>query len=438
MTAVLDDLAAVEASPAFVTVPDFGEWHRQGQESFVALRRGVWQMPERVSYYRFLEAFNEMAGVRAVVAGDEVLRERVDCSVGVEFALTPRQLGWTLVQHVLEPLVQVVRSYRFDQDAFDAAYSRLEEGLLATHARLVEAVPLNAFAATSGIDEIVLPGGLVLHAMSDRQISAAIGYLAVPVAFAGGPNSVTVSRFHQWALTRCTAYPVYSSNEMPAQPTAPVFPSLVEPASHLVTALRLVCGGSATATRAMRLQPDDDFPLVPGATASLSALPAMDGQRPTILAHWQIDAVREVYGLLTCPEVRENRGLQTALRRLVQAGADEVPTDRLIDLMVCAEVLFIKLPGLRQDHHKQDKIVRGALELLANDPVLQAPAERLDALLRLAYRIRNDEVHGDDPSRRELRLLNGQPTTNLSAVVDDIERVTRRALIRILTAAAME
>lgn len=35
--------------------------------------------------------------------------------------------------------------------------------------------------------------------------------------------------------------------------------------------------------------------------------------------------------------------------------------------MVCAEVLFIKLPGLRQDHHKQDKIVRGALEFLTDD-----------------------------------------------------------------------
>ncbi|WP_222947239.1 hypothetical protein [Micromonospora aurantiaca (nom. illeg.)] len=433
MAAVLGDLAAGDGVPVFATVPDFGEWHRHGQEPFVAIRRGAWQMPDRVADYRFLDTFAEMAAVRAVVAADEVLRARVDCVVGVEFALSHRQLGWTLVQHILEPLVAAVRGYRFDQDAFDAAYRRLEEGLLATRARLVEAVPLNAFTPTAGIEAVTLPDGLVLQAMSDRQMSAAIGYHAVPINFAGGPNSVTVSRFHQWALARCTSYPVCSSMDVPAQPTAPEFPSLVEPASRLVTALRLVCGGSVTATRAIRCQPDNDFPQGLGPTASLSALPAFDEERPTILGREQVEAVREVYGLLTHSAVRENRGLQTALRRLVLAGADRVPTDRLIDLMVCAEVLFIKLPGLPQDRRKQDKIVDGAIALLADDPVLQAPPERIGALLRLGYRLRNDEMHGDDPSGRELRTITGQPTNDLSAVVDDIERVLRRALVRLLS-----
>ncbi|MFB9235027.1 hypothetical protein ACFFWC_05680 [Plantactinospora siamensis] len=433
MAAVLGDLAAGDGAPVFATVPDFGEWHRHGQESFVAIRCGVWQMPGRVADYRFLDAFAEMAAVRAVVAADEVLRERVDCLVGVEFALTLRRLGWTLVQHVLGPMVAAVRSYRFDQDAFDPAYSRLDEGLLATRARLVEVIPLNAFTPTAGIEAVTLPDGLVLQAMSDRQVSAAIGYLAVPIAFAGGPNSVTVSRFHQWALTRCTSYPVYSDMEVPAQPTAPESGALVEPASRLVTALRLVCGGSVTATRAIRCPPDDDFPQGLGPTASLSALPTFDEDRPTILGREQVEAVREVYGLLARPAVREDRGLQTALRRLVLAGADRVPTDRLIDLMVCAEVLFIKLRGLPADRRKQDKVVDGATALLADDPVLQAPPERLEALLRLGYRLRNDEMHGDDPGRRELHTLTGQPTDDLSAVVDDIERVLRRALVRLLS-----
>ncbi|WP_435122442.1 hypothetical protein [Micromonospora tulbaghiae] len=150
MAAVLGDLAARDGMPVFATVPDFGEWHRHGQESFVAIRRGAWQMPARVTDYRFLDTFAEMAAVRAVVAADQVLRERVDCLVGLEFALTLRQLGPTLVKHVLEPMVAAVRGYRFDQEAFDAAYSRLEDGLLATRARLVEVVPLNAFTPHRG------------------------------------------------------------------------------------------------------------------------------------------------------------------------------------------------------------------------------------------------------------------------------------------------
>ncbi|WP_435090641.1 hypothetical protein [Micromonospora aurantiaca (nom. illeg.)] len=199
MAAVLGDFATRDGAPVFATVPDFGEWHRHGQESFVAIRRGAWQMPGRVTDYRFLNTFAEIGAVRAVVATDEVLRERVDCLVGVEFALSLRQLGPTLVKHVLEPMVAAVGGYRFGQDAFDAAYSRLEDGLLAVRARLVEVVPLNAFTPTAGIEAVTLSDGLVLQAMSDRQVSAAIGYLAVPIAFAGGPTSVTVSRFHQWA-----------------------------------------------------------------------------------------------------------------------------------------------------------------------------------------------------------------------------------------------
>ncbi|WP_244933106.1 hypothetical protein [Micromonospora tulbaghiae] len=221
--------------------------------------------------------------------------------------------------------------------------------------------------------------------------------------------------------------------DVPAQPTTPEAGTLVEPASRLVAALRLVCGGSVTATRAIRCPPDDDFPQGLGPTASLSALPTFDEDRPTILGREQVEAAREVYDLLAHPAVREDRGLQTTLRRLVLAGADRVPTDRLIDLIVCAEVLFIKLPGLPADPRKQDKLVDGATTLLADDPVLQAPPERIEALLRLGYRLRNDEMHGDDPSRQELHTLTGQPTDRLSAVVDDIERVLRRTLVQLLS-----
>ncbi|WP_374538289.1 hypothetical protein [Micromonospora aurantiaca (nom. illeg.)] len=74
MAAVLGDLAAGDGVPVFATVPDFGEWHRHGQESFVAIRRGAWQVPGRVTDYRFLDTFAEIGAVRTVVAADEVLR----------------------------------------------------------------------------------------------------------------------------------------------------------------------------------------------------------------------------------------------------------------------------------------------------------------------------------------------------------------------------
>jgi hypothetical protein len=120
---------------------------------------------------------------------------------------------------------------------------------------MVEFVPVNAFVAVSGIGTVDLPDGFVLRQLSDQQISAAIGCYAVPAEFAGGPNTVTVSRLHQWALTRQRSYPVCSSAEVPAQPIAPRFEPLTDSATRLITALRLVCGGSAIATRALHAGP---------------------------------------------------------------------------------------------------------------------------------------------------------------------------------------
>jgi hypothetical protein len=44
------------------------------------------------------------------------------------------------------------------------------------------------------------------------------------------------------------------------------FPTVLGPASRLITALRIVCGGSAITTRLMYAQADSEFPivLVPG------------------------------------------------------------------------------------------------------------------------------------------------------------------------------
>jgi hypothetical protein len=49
-----------------------------------------------------------------------------------------------------------------------------------------------------------------------------------------------------------------------------------------------------------------------------------------------------------------------------------------------------------------------------------------------AYMLRNAKVHGDDPTSETLTVLNGTATDKLDAVVDDLERVMRRAAYRLL------
>ncbi|MGH3852491.1 MAG: hypothetical protein ACRDR6_03145 [Pseudonocardiaceae bacterium] len=429
MSAALEDLAQRDEAPRIGPMLDAHRWWRQSQQSFVALRRDAWHMPDRVSRVGWLDSFPEMTDVRKLIDADPVIGARVDTRVGTEFSMSAvRRLDWLLVEHLLEPMVVTTRSYQFDEAVFDVHHDRLEAGLLADHVRLVEFLPLNGFI--SSFEEVELSDSVVLRPMTDRQISAAIRVLAVPAELGGGPNNIEVSWLNQWALMTEHSYPACSGKQgVPEHPIAPPFPSLEDTAYRLVTALRIVCGGSVITTRPIRAQHDDDFPLDIGEIAALPTIATTDLDRPSkLLSREDADALRDVHGLLDSATVRDDRARQTALRRLTFAGLRGLPTDRLIDLIVCAEALFIKREN--RTGNKRKLVAEGAENLLSGDLVLGASPGAVKKFMEDAYTLRNAEVHGDDPTSEILALLNRTSTDKLDDVVDDLERVMRRAIYR--------
>lgn len=433
LVAALRDLAERDDAPRVGAMANLRNWWRYGQESFVALRPNAWHMPERVTVVGWLSTFAEMTAVREAIDADPVLGTRLDTMVGTEFSLNQRPLDWLLVEHLLEPMIIASRSYEFDEALFELQFNRLDAGLRADTIRFVEFVPLNGF--TSSMTDIALADGVVLRPMTDRQVSRAIKVLAVPAEFGGGPNSVQVSRFHQWAVMREQGYPVRSYKQgMPEQPQAPDFPRLEEPAQRLVTALRIVCGGSVVATRPIHAQHDDDFPpTIKQGTTLMSAVVAADISRPTlVLTDEQVETVREVYEMLRNPVVREDRSLQVALRRFVFAGSKAQPEDRLIDLVICCEALFLKRHGT-EGPQKGAPAAANAGRLLAGDPLLDVGREQVERFVRAAYRLRNAEVHGDHPVRRSMTLLRGATTEDLARFVEDLGLVVGRALHLVLS-----
>ncbi len=432
LVAALRDLAERDGAPKVAAAPDLRNWWRYGQESFVALRPHAWHMPERVTTVHWLDTFAEMGAVREAIDADPILSTRLDTTVGVEFSLQLRRLDWLLVEHLLEPMIVTTRAYEFDDAAFDSHYNRLETGLLADTIRFVEFIPLNGF--TSNMAEIALPDGMVLRPMTDWQMSQAIQMLAVPAEFSNGPNSVQVSRFHQWAVTKEQSYPVRSYKQgMPEHPQAPGFPSLEEPAQRLVTALRVVCGGSVVSTRAIHAPHDDGFPFGVEASAVLLVVGVADVNRPTLLLTDQhLDAVRSVYEMLATSAVARDRSLQTAMRRFVLAGSRALPEDRLIDLTICSEALFIKRGNIK-GRQKSTLIAEAAGRLLAGDPVLGANREHIERFLKDAYQLRNAEIHGDHPAQRAMTLLSGTKTDDLAHFVEDLTLLLGRAIHRVLT-----
>jgi hypothetical protein len=426
LASALAGLAERDSAPKVDKMPDLRNWWRYGQESFVALRPNAWYMPERVTMVNWLDTFAEMVAVRDAIDADPILSTRVDTMIGTEFSLQKRRLDWLLVEHLLEPMIVTTRTYEFNETVFDLHYNHLEAGLLSNTVRLVEFVPLNGFASSTA--EIALPDDVVLRPMTDRQLSRAIQVLAVPTEFSGS-NSVQVSRFHQWAVTSEQSYPVRSYKQgMPEHPQAPSFPSLEEPVRRLVTALRVVCGGSVVATRPIHVQHDDDFPRDVGGSAALPAVGVADVNRPTLLlTDEHVEAALSVYEMLADPAVGRDRSLQVALRRFVFAGSKSLPEDQLIDLNICSEALFIHRNKIKT-MQKANMVAMSGGQLLADDPVLGSGREHVERFLKEAYFLRNAEIHGDHLGSKPMTLLGGERTNDLVRFVDDLTRLLGRAI----------
>ncbi|MET8054639.1 hypothetical protein ABZU75_44410 [Streptosporangium sp. NPDC005286] len=425
---VLDHLVALEGQPRIGRVIDVRRWWRYGQEDFVGLQPRAWSMPADVPIVGWLDKFPEMTAVRQAYDADPVLGARVDTLIGTEFNRQGRNFDWLLIEHIVQLMVLATSTYRFDEAIFDQLYDRFERGLGAEQVNMVEFLPLNGFESTETV--VLLPDGLVMQRMNDAQMSAAIDHLAVPRMSGGSVNGARVSRFDQWALTVERSYPVTDGRSI-AVSQPPAFPTLYEPANTLIRALRIVCGGSVVATRSMFAQADDEFPIVLGVSAMLSAFDGADNDRPTYLLTNTLDTFRLTYTALNLPSVQADRSLQTAIRRLVFAGSRRVNADRLIDLMMSAEALFIKRANLPRGT-KGDKIAAAAAALLAQDPELKAGADQIQTFMKTMYQVRNAEMHGDDQPHPHLHLLDGTPTDSMPSVLKDGEKIMRRAALTVL------
>lgn len=186
-------------------------------------------------------------------------------------------------------------------------------------------------------------------------------------------------------------------------------------------------------TRPVRAQHDDDLPVDLGEIAALPAIGTADLNPPTqLLSSEEIDTLQEVYRFLGDPAVLANRALQTALRRLVFSGSRSLPEDRLVDLMISAEALFIKRAGIESRNNKRNPIADGARTLLGDDRVLDTNPNAIRKFMLNAYKLRNAEIHGDDPTLERLTRLDGSQTNTLRDVVEDVERVMRRAMHLVL------
>jgi hypothetical protein len=429
MVAAMADLAANDSGPVFREYAGRSGWRRSSQETLVLDRQELWEYPPGLFGDRWWDRLTEMEGFRNALASHPELSSRVDELIGFPFGLRRRQLISMLTVELLTPLVEGPRTYTFHRARFDAAYARVEAGLLAETVRLVQAVPLLGFDMAFQPD-VRVPEELVIRLMTEAELTAAV-QAGMPIQASTSTTGRTVSRLHQRAVIKVSDHPVQVGS--PAGPVAgPVaVPASIEDDAHrLQIALRLVCGGSVTTGRPIQMQHPDDFDAHPGHSATLCNLDLPDENRVTILGTIeQVTQVQEIMTLLASHATAGDRPLQMALRRLVSAGSRGLAEDRLVDLIVAAEALFIHAAGRGRTGRKRDFLERGAATLLAGDAELSVSASAITAFIADAYKRRNHEVHADPHPPDTARLLDGTLALSLGAIVEDLERLMRRAVV---------
>ncbi|MGZ0153658.1 hypothetical protein ACXJJ3_41775 [Kribbella sp. WER1] len=420
--AAMDSLAARHTEPVFDVQFDPTSWKRHGEESFAVGRHSVWRQPPETYSSDWIESFDAMQSLRKAVLADDELSQRLDVMVGTEFWRTRRVLADVVMYRLLAPMVLSTRTYRFDCDRFDELYCVLEPALLSSRVRWLDFVPINGLVLAAGL-AVQLSGGLVLREMSDAEIAAALRVMAVPVERHDSPTSITISRLNQVALVLEHAHPFVAERDMPERPATPAVTEVDQAASLLITALRIVCGGSTAASRLLRLLHPDELESNGSAQAQLTQLGTVDPNRRVVLFAEQTVDLVQVFHLLTAPV---GGALGVAIRRLGLTSGRTHAADRLVDLIICAEALFIHHIGIR-GRSQSDAIARGAAGLLGSDPVLGASADAIDSFMRAAYRRRNGEVHGDPSPGALLLGLDGGRVTDLGFMVEDLDRIMRRA-----------
>ena len=427
---VLASLSERGDEPHFVLQRDYRSWKRSQQEVFLGNEHELWQHPTEFSSSDWWRTLPEYHALRAVIDDHEVLRTRLDNMVGYPSSLLRRRLDTIVVEHLLTPVVMKTRSYRFDHDAFETAYAALETGLLTDTVRLVEYVPLLGFTISSPLEGIPLPDGLTIRPMNDAEVSEAVRVMGIPIGQFTSTNSFLLSRFHQNALVLERNLPVHSGHDQHSDAAAPS--PFDNAARRMLTALRLVCGGSVTYGRPMCLQNQEDFDAQRYASAALTEVHHPVEDRPTLLIDpTEVLELHEVYAILSDPRILAMQFLQNALRRLVMAGSRGLAEDRLIDLCIAAESLFVHHSGLPRTRTKRDHLVAGAKALLSGDPATDD--RHIEELIRDAYQRRNSEIHGEVA---RAGLLDGSTTHDLHVLVDDFERLLRRSACLFLIRAA--
>lgn len=397
----------------------YWDWERTSEEYFAAVERIGWNTTE---WYEIWDEAQELGSYEVAVEAiesDERTKGQLGQLVGTSQSrslLEPRRL---FLSDLVYPAVNDAESYELDSNDLIPYAERLVE-TLATD--LIEARQLvQVLGIVGGEAQIVLSDGVLFRRMTDEELGAQLRFQVIVSPSsefdALGPANRRVPVASQYGLIAARRHPKVIGDAAMA-PVSSI--DLGEIADSFVSAARLVTRRKIARGRAVELTGDWKSERWLSANFGPAQIPPIVDK--VELSDAQLESIATLSGELRQPDVQRLLGI--ALRRFQEVPLRANEHDKLIDLMVAAEALF--LPGDKVE--LTYKLSTRAAIFVGVDGVTPSEVFRF---MKKAYDARSRLIHGEELPT--LQRLDGSPGS-LTDVLEDLETVLTDALMRAVDA----
>lgn len=376
--------AAVLAKP--ITVEKIA-WEKGGGESYVQTTRRTLMWP--ILWHQTLPSITTTGEYQAfveAVTSDSKIAAQIDTLVGTSAARSRFEKD-RILWHIAKSFLQDTGIKAFDEKEFETVYSKIEEQLYSATITVDRVTPLCGFVAN--VPEIQLSENVAIVKLSEDEI---IDLMENGIQLGSSVfNGTVIHNPHRYALkVRCTAPKIISEKDHEKE-VEEIDPCLIgEIEKKVVNALRLFQEGKiyaiGTMTHHTRLFDSGRTysfgrPLEPFMTNKFQL---KDEDVESFVEFWQLKSS------ITIPE---KHFLNVAIRRFSQANERKDSEDKLIDLLISAEALFLSSGDPSQAELKYRLSHRAAMFLGST----VTEQKEIFKFMQKAYVARSRIVHGAEP-----------------------------------------
>ncbi len=424
----LRELASLADEPYFIQAPAPFDVKKKSDNTYGVVTQDTWIPVLDITKYVQGEAFQRC---KSELFEDPELRQRLSFVALSAVGGGGRSFEQIYRHAILAPYVRASRSHKFDAASFDRVFSHFEAAVFSDERVIKSLLPICGIESGPWL-EYQFEDGVEFRQLDGDQLGSCIRSGAVPIEI-WSADSMYVAPINRWALVATLRLPVVykepSDDETPMSLPPFELPRLRGRANRIVSAARLVGGGSVVATRQVTPIP---FTLLDYSGSHLDEhwvqYSQPDPTKPSRITEgcaedlWSterlVDAATRVQG--------------TAIRRLVLASLRNSDEDAIVDLAIALESAFS--PDSRGGEIKAKVSLHAALVA----PAVGLAAPLVHTFVKNVYDLRSRFVHGAaGPISPKLLIdIRGEPT-DLAGVIADLDSFLRNVVRLSLTDSTM-